>query len=117
MKNLVEVYNLLKKDLDNVQSYLKKILSQESTSEAKIVLDFLMKSQGKQVRPVLVFLSTYVVFGKIEDDKDYEKLLKCAAAVELIHMASLVHDDVIDEADKRRGRPSIRLQFGKLYKQ
>jgi geranylgeranyl pyrophosphate synthase len=59
---------------------------------------------GKRLRPVLVFLC-----GAGPDDR----LVAAAAAVELLHMATLVHDDVLDAAELRRGRPTVFAQGGR----
>ena len=68
-------------------------------------LSFLDKSIGKMMRPMLVLL----VAKSIE--KVNEKTFSAAAAVEMLHTASLLHDDVIDESDKRRGQPSLNVRF------
>lgn len=61
---------------------------------------------GKRVRPALVLLTARRT-GPLG-----EPVLRAAAAVELLHMATLVHDDVLDEADLRRGQPTVAHQFG-----
>ena len=65
-------------------------------------VDHLLKAPGKQVRPLLVLLSAKLV-GKVGDN-----VLRVALALEMLHTASLVHDDVVDESDRRRGLPSLR---------
>jgi geranylgeranyl pyrophosphate synthase len=60
---------------------------------------------GKRLRPVLVFLAA-------ADDSD-ERLVAAAVAVELLHMATLVHDDVLDRAPLRRGRPTVFATAGR----
>ena len=60
---------------------------------------------GKRLRPVLVFLC-----GAADDD---ERLVAAGAAVELLHMATLVHDDVLDAAELRRGRPTVFAEAGR----
>ncbi len=61
---------------------------------------------GKRLRPLLVFLSARGGEGTSE------KQLAAAAAVELVHMATLVHDDVLDRAELRRGQPTLAAKFG-----
>jgi geranylgeranyl pyrophosphate synthase len=61
---------------------------------------------GKRLRPILVFLCA-------DGDSD-ERLVAAAAAVELLHMATLVHDDVLDRASLRRGRPTVFAEGGRL---
>jgi geranylgeranyl pyrophosphate synthase len=61
---------------------------------------------GKRVRPLLTLLSAR------RDAPLPEGAIRAAAAVELLHMATLVHDDVLDRADLRRGRPTVAHEFG-----
>jgi geranylgeranyl pyrophosphate synthase len=61
---------------------------------------------GKRLRPLLVFIC-----GKGADDRD--PLVRAGAAVELVHMATLVHDDVVDSASLRRGRPTVFAVSGR----
>jgi len=65
------------------------------------IMYYIIKRKGKQMRPMFVFLSAKL-FGEIE-----EKTYRAAAMIELLHTATLVHDDVIDEANFRRGFFSI----------
>jgi len=61
---------------------------------------------GKRLRPVLVFLSTPAVL------RTSERAVAGGTAVELVHMATLVHDDLLDGADLRRGRPTVWAEHG-----
>jgi geranylgeranyl pyrophosphate synthase len=65
-----------------------------------------LSAGGKRLRPMLVFLCA--------DGDGVEPLLAAAAAVELLHMATLVHDDVLDRAALRRGRPTVFAAGGRL---
>ncbi|MBM7701720.1 heptaprenyl diphosphate synthase component II [Metabacillus iocasae] len=65
----------------------------------------LLQAGGKRIRPVFVLLA-----GKF-GEYNIERVKYVAVALELIHMASLVHDDVIDDADKRRGKPTIKAKW------
>ncbi len=69
-------------------------------------VDYLSRSSGKRIRALLLF-----ALGKILNCEE-EPLIKLGAAVELIHSASLYHDDIIDEAEERRGLKSAHLVFG-----
>ncbi len=64
-----------------------------------------LQAGGKRIRPVFVLLA-----GKF-GHYDIEVLKNVAVALELIHMASLVHDDVIDDADLRRGQPTVKAKW------
>ena len=65
-----------------------------------------LSAGGKRLRPALVFLSTP------EDLQTSERAVAGGAAVELVHMATLVHDDLLDRADLRRGRPTVWAEHG-----
>jgi len=65
-----------------------------------------LKAQGKRIRPLLVLLSTESAGGK------WRQALPAAAAVELLHNFSLIHDDVQDEGEMRRGRPTVWKIWG-----
>jgi octaprenyl-diphosphate synthase len=65
---------------------------------------------GKRVRPLLVFCAA--PRAALEDPAVLEDLLSAAAAVELVHMATLVHDDLLDGATMRRGRPTVARELG-----
>ncbi|MCI6855965.1 MAG: polyprenyl synthetase family protein, partial [Bacteroidales bacterium] len=65
------------------------------------VVETYLQSKGKQIRPIIVILSAKF-FGNVN-----ENVISGAAAIELLHNASLIHDDVIDETRTRRGRPTV----------
>lgn len=69
------------------------------------VTTHLLKGGGKRIRPALVLLSSRF------PEADFSRVLPAAVAAELIHMATLVHDDIIDEADLRRGRPTVNSKW------
>lgn len=68
--------------------------------------DYCIDTSGKRIRPSLVFLSGW------RDDVVSPELVKVAAVVELVHLATLVHDDIMDEAELRRGRQTAVRSFG-----
>ena len=74
------------------------------------VLDALLDTSGKMIRPRLLLLCSG--FGPARKER-LERLCLLAAMVELTHMASLVHDDIVDDARFRRGEPSLQGRFGK----
>ncbi len=71
--------------------------------------DHLFGSRGKQVRPAIVLLMARATLGGREITPKHRRL---AEITEMIHTASLVHDDVVDESDLRRGRPTVHSSFG-----
>src|SRR5207237_704246 len=63
---------------------------------------------GKRLRPALLVMSNYAVGGNGSDDN----VIRLAAVMEMLHTATLVHDDIIDNADVRRNRASVNARFG-----
>ncbi|MBI9097130.1 MAG: polyprenyl synthetase family protein [Spirochaetaceae bacterium] len=74
------------------------------------LLNRILGNPGKMLRPVLTLLSARAVSPQWDSHTE-NSVIRIAAAVELIHAASLVHDDIIDEADERRGKPSLNKIF------
>src|ERR1043166_7022580 len=70
--------------------------------------EYLRSSGGKRIRPALLILSNYACGGEGSDDN----VIRLATVMEMLHTATLVHDDIIDNADTRRGRSSINARFG-----
>ena len=87
-------------DLEQFNEAFRKTLFSDNPLLEKAV-EHLLKAPGKQLRPLLVLLSARMA-GKID-----EKVINVALALEMLHTATLVHDDVVDESDRRRGLPSL----------
>jgi geranylgeranyl pyrophosphate synthase len=68
---------------------------------------------GKRLRPLLVVLAAESAGGPLDTAEGEESIVRAAVAVELVHSATLVHDDVIDGAQLRRGRPSVAAAAGR----
>ena len=97
---LTTIYQLIQEDLAKVEDSLRSV-SKVDASWLSEMLDYSLSGGGKRIRPALTLLA-----GKFYDyNLDY--LLPMAAAVELMHTATLVHDDAIDKSLVRRGRPTI----------
>ena len=101
---LSQVYAPVQPDLIKVERQLKSI-SQVDFPRLAELLSYTL-SGGKGIRPALTLLS-----GKLYH-YDLERLLPMATAVELMHTATLVHDDAIDNSSVRRGRPTINRLWG-----
>jgi geranylgeranyl pyrophosphate synthase len=86
----------------------KKIRDSINAQEDGKKIRYFLK-RGKRLRPILTLLAFRACCG---DEKDYEKALELAVAIELQHSASLVHDDILDGDSKRRGNPSYHKMFG-----
>lgn len=103
---LEKIYLPIKKELDRIENELR---SQLLSSEDKFILkvnEYLLDNAGKRLRPSLVLLC-----AKTNNHWD-EKAIPVAAALELIHTASLVHDDVLDEASLRRKKATVNTRWG-----
>lgn len=75
--------------------------------EIRGMADYCIEASGKRIRPALVFLSGWRGGEVIAPD-----LVRVAAVVELVHLATLVHDDIMDDADLRRGRRTVAREYG-----
>lgn len=80
---------------------------QSSSTSMGQAIEHMHKSSGKQIRPLLLLLTAEALGGQIND-----RILKGGVVLELIHVASLIHDDIIDESLERRGHPSINALLG-----
>lgn len=102
--NLNEITDPVLGHLEKFNSYFKALL-QTKVSLLNLILKYVTSKKGKQLRPVLVFLSAQAS-GAIN-----QRTYVGAALVELLHTATLIHDDVVDEASERRGLASINSKW------
>jgi heptaprenyl diphosphate synthase len=91
--------------LDLVERDLEKSVDVESSGLLTETSSYLIAAGGKRFRAMLVLLAGY--FG----DRADPRLIEGSVAIELVHLATLYHDDVIDEADARRGAPSANVRW------
>ncbi|WP_345239067.1 heptaprenyl diphosphate synthase component II [Pontibacillus salipaludis] len=101
---LAMIYPYLKQDIDKIEKTLNTTI-QADHSILREASTQLLQAGGKRIRPVFVLLAAK--FGNY----DIERIKHVAVALELIHMASLVHDDVIDDAELRRGEQTIKAKW------
>jgi len=100
-----EVFELVRDDLERVE----KEISRESVASVDAITaigQYLQEAGGKRLRPSLLLLSSKLI------GDGGESAIRMGAVVEMVHAATLVHDDVIDAAETRRGRPSANVQWG-----
>lgn len=100
-----EVFDLLRDDL----AAIEQEFSRQSASNVEVITDiaqYLIAGGGKRIRPLLLLLSAKAL-GCTNQSR-----IRLGAVVEMLHTATLVHDDIIDEADTRRGRPSSNTTWG-----
>ena len=96
-----DVTDVLKQYSKDVVKTIEENLSVIEPQDLQDACLYLTKAGGKMLRPALTLISAEAVGGKKED------ALKTAAALELIHTFSLIHDDIMDDDDMRRGMPSV----------
>jgi len=102
--SLMQVYASLKPELQSIENAMTRAVSSDLPLLSE-TSQHLLKAGGKRIRPVFVLLA-----GKF-GNYSLEALEKVAVSLELIHMATLVHDDVIDDADTRRGQPTVKSKW------
>jgi geranylgeranyl pyrophosphate synthase len=101
---LKDIYQSVEQDLARVEGQIKALTEASFPELAELLKHILLG--GKAIRPALTFLSARFY------DYDLDQLLSMATSVELLHTATLVHDDAIDNSAVRRGRPTVNSLWG-----
>ena len=102
-----KIFSLIKTEMALVETEFER----QASSNIQVINylgDYLRASGGKRVRPALLLLSNYAVGGAAKN----ANVVRLATVMEMLHTATLVHDDIIDNADIRRNRPSVNARFG-----
>lgn len=105
MDRLAKIQAQIEPELAKMNAIIKESLSSDNDLMDTVVTNYLL-TKGKQIRPIMVILSAKF-FGKINED-----VLHAGASLEMLHNASLIHDDVVDDAALRRGNVTINNQWG-----
>ena len=105
MKNLNNIITPIAAELAQFEVFFEQTMKAE-TEPMDSIMHYVQESRGKRLRPILVLLSAKL-FGEVN-----ERTLRAATFVEMMHSATLIHDDVVDDADERRGKASVKAQFG-----
>ncbi|HLN20777.1 MAG TPA: polyprenyl synthetase family protein [Bacteroidales bacterium] len=100
MSDLAQIRKPIEKEMADFEDYFSRTM-RSNIPLLNIILNYILRRKGKQMRPLLVFL-TARLHGTIS-----EPTYVAATFIELLHTASLVHDDVVDDASERRGALSI----------
>lgn len=101
------IFDLVRPEMELVEAEYER----QANSNIQVIGylgDYLRASGGKRVRPALLVLSNYAVGG----DGKAENVIRLATVMEMLHTATLVHDDIIDNATVRRNRSSVNAKFG-----
>lgn len=105
MSTLSAIRRPIEHDLQLYEEFIRKFFRADS-EPLHSILEYIISNRGKGVRPMLVLLSAGM-FSHSPESGAGKRTMLAAMLVEMIHTASLVHDDVIDESDMRRGKPSV----------
>lgn len=105
MSTLEEIQHSIKPELEMLHRRISSSLSSPNQLMNQVIEGYL-KSKGKMIRPILVIL-TAKLFGHVDD-----RVIASAAAVEMLHNASLIHDDVVDDSQMRRSMPTVNNIWG-----
>src|SRR6266536_1053178 len=101
------IFSLISTELERVEAEFAR-QARSNVQVIAFIADYLRASGGKRVRPALTILANYAVGG---DAAQYNSI-RMATVMEFLHTATLVHDDIIDDSDKRRDRPTVNALYG-----
>ncbi len=108
MNTKIKEYNLLyEKERKKINAILQGTVRNRKPSSLYIPAAYIINSEGKRIRPFLVLLSAGAVGG------NFSQVYNAAVAVELLHDFTLVHDDIMDNAEKRRGKLTLHKKYNK----
>ena len=107
VKELDHIITPIAAELAQFEAYFEQTLKAE-TEPMNTIMQYVHETKGKCLRPILVLLSAKL-FGEPN-----EKTLRAATFAEMVHSATLIHDDVVDDSDLRRGKASVKAHFGNL---
>jgi octaprenyl-diphosphate synthase len=102
-----KIFSLIKTEMALIEAEFER----QASSNIQVINylgDYLRASGGKRVRPALLVLSNYAMGGAASG----ENVIRLATVMEMLHTATLVHDDIIDNAETRRSRQSVNARFG-----
>lgn len=105
MTQFEEIQQSIRPELEQLHQRIASSLESPNKLMSQVI-DGYLKSKGKLIRPILVIL-TAKLFGEVTD-----RVIASAAAVEMLHNASLIHDDVVDDSAERRSQPTINNVWG-----
>ncbi|MCH5234849.1 MAG: polyprenyl synthetase family protein [Muribaculaceae bacterium] len=105
MDRLAKIQQRIEPELAKMNAIIRESLSSDNDLMDTVVSNYLL-TKGKQIRPIMVILSAKF-FGEVNNH-----VLHAGAALEMLHNASLIHDDVVDDTALRRGRATVNNQWG-----
>ena len=105
-----EIFDLIQDELEQVEKKITVESAVASVDAVTAIGQYLQSSGGKRLRPALLLISAKL--SNPNGNSSSASAIQLGAVVELLHAATLVHDDVIDAAETRRGRPSTNVKWG-----
>ena len=102
-----KIFGLIKTEMELVEAEFAR----QANSNVQVINylgEYVRSSGGKRVRPALLILANYASGGVASA----EGVIRLATVMEMLHTATLVHDDIIDNADIRRNKASVNVRFG-----
>ena len=108
---LKDIYSPIEKELAKVEEILRSSLGDSGYGRISDMSEYLLDAKGKRLRPALVIFSAKAA-SRSASPLTTRRLADIAAAMELVHMASLIHDDVIDHATLRHNKPTVNRKWG-----
>ncbi|WP_446899708.1 polyprenyl synthetase family protein [Clostridium sp. LBM24168] len=108
MDKIWDNYKIIKNELESVTEFMEKNAKCKDKKIEHAIKD-LIYSSGKMLRPAFVIISSH--FGNY----NFQKSISLASVIEFFHMATLVHDDIVDDSKLRRGKESVQSKYGKDY--
>ncbi len=106
MHQTLDLKTTLFEDISGVEKHIQKALQQINNTRLQAAAGHILDAGGKRIRPALMLTSYKAVGGK-----ELEKAYAVGAAIELIHNWTLIHDDIIDESETRRGVSTVHKQW------
>jgi len=104
---------IMSSELALVEAHLYEYIGREEGVLGEVLAQ-VMQSRGKMLRPMLLLLAGRLGLGGRTAPKGYQdRLCRLGALLELVHLASLIHDDIIDDSPLRRGKATLQYAFGK----
>ncbi len=107
MKNLTDIIAPIATEMARFEAFFAQTLKAD-TEPMDSIMRYALETKGKRLRPILVLLGAKM-FGTVN-----ELTLRAATFAEMVHTATLIHDDVVDDDDRRRGHASVKARFGNL---
>ena len=104
---MTDIIRPIAAEMQQLEAFFEKTLHAE-TEPMDSIMHYVLDTQGKRLRPILVLLS-----AKLFDEPN-EQTQRAATFVEMLHSATIIHDDVVDDTNQRRGKFSVKAQFGNL---